>query len=88
MPLNGVEHVLRYGRRHRALRRALAGTVAAGLATCARCGQPIQPGELWDLSHLDGGGAADYEGPAHARCNRATGRHRVERERRRTSRDW
>jgi hypothetical protein len=88
MALNRVEHELRYGRRHRQLRRELAGVVAAGRAKCARCARPILPTEQWDLSHVDGGGPADYEGVAHARCNRATATHRVEREQRRTSRDW
>ena len=41
----------RYGRRHLALRKELAPVVAAGLAKCARCGEPIE-GE-WDLGHDD-----------------------------------
>jgi hypothetical protein len=34
-----------YDRRHKNLRRQLRPLVAAGLATCAKCGQQILPGE-------------------------------------------
>ena len=32
---------------------AFARLVAAGLATCARCGRPIAANEPWDLGHDD-----------------------------------
>ena len=38
----------RYAQAHRAKRKALAPAVAVGLYKCARCGEPIQPGEPWD----------------------------------------
>ena len=31
----------------------LAPFVAGGLATCARCGETIEPGTAWDLGHDD-----------------------------------
>jgi hypothetical protein len=80
---------------HRRRRKELEPVVARGLTPCARCGELIRPGEPWDLDHLDGG--VGYRGPSHARCNRATSRHRVEREQKRaagvsqkrlTSREW
>jgi hypothetical protein len=52
---------------HRKLRKCLAPLVAAGLATCARCGEPIEPGSKWDLGHTDDG--LGYFGPEHAYCN-------------------
>jgi hypothetical protein len=63
----------------------VAPMVEAGLTTCARCGEPIEPGEAWDLGHVDGD-PTQYAGPEHARCNRATaGRVAPVR---RWSRDW
>jgi hypothetical protein len=53
------------------LRERLAPQVAAGYVDCARCGDPIEPGEPWDLDHVDGQPDA-YLGPSHASCNRAT----------------
>ena len=82
----------RYAQAHRAKRKALAPAVAVGLYNCARCGERIEPGEPWDLGHADGDGLR-YAGPEHRRCNRATARHRKERElqlerERPRSRDW
>jgi hypothetical protein len=64
--------VARYGRPHRRIRAKYARLVAAGEATCWRCGKPIDPREPWDLGHLDGGGQRQYAGPEHRRCNRST----------------
>jgi hypothetical protein len=80
-----ASHSARYGVRHRELRAQLAARVESGLATCARCGLPIRPGEAWDLGHRDGGGPREYSGAEHARCNRAT---RPLIGERRVSRDW
>jgi hypothetical protein len=46
MPVPPGKHHLWYGEAHRRLRRQLAGEVAAGLATCARCGEPVNPNPL------------------------------------------
>jgi hypothetical protein len=72
-----------YGAEHQRIRRSLAGIVAMGEMTCARCGRRIRAGEPWDLGHVDGD-RSRYAGPEHRRCNRATALH-VER---RTSRAW
>ena len=53
--------------------------VAAGLYNCARCGERIEPGQPWDLGHVDGDGFR-YSGPERRSCHRATARHRKERE--------
>lgn len=55
--------------RHRTLRARFRLVVAAGLAYCARCGDPISPDEPWDLGH-DDFDRSRYSGPEHARCNR------------------
>jgi hypothetical protein len=77
-----------YGSRHQRLRRAFVPFVAAGLATCARCGGPIRPSQSWDLGH-DNLDRAKYNGPEHryaADCpaggNRATNWGRLQ------SREW
>ena len=70
-----------YGRKHRQIRRALEPSVVAGLAACSRCGEPIEPGEPWDLGHSDFD-RRFYSGPEHARCNRGAPH------RNRTSREW
>jgi hypothetical protein len=65
-----------YGRRHRHLRKAFARQVQTGLVKCARCGEPIAPGEPWDLGH-DDSDRRRYSGAEHRYCNRsAAGRER------------
>ena len=71
-----------YNAAHRRLRQALAPLVIAGLATCARCGQEIRPGESWDLGHSDD--RTFYNGPEHQYCNRA----RIASQPRKRSRRW
>ena len=62
---------------HRRLRAQWARRVQAGVVKCARCGELIAPDEPFDLGHVDG--TLSYAGAEHARCNRATSSHRVER---------
>lgn len=73
-----------YGPEHQKLRRQLEPLVRAGAAVCWRCGEPIAPGEEWDLGH-DDEDRSIYRGPEHLRCNRATTSRRLAR---RTSRRW
>jgi hypothetical protein len=61
--------------------------VEAGMVRCARCGELIKPGEPFDLGHVDGSGKTLYSGIEHRKCNRATAKHKKERERR-WSRPW
>src|SRR5687768_4441049 len=75
--LTGWQHNVRYGRRHRRLRRSWAGRIALGGVLCARCGLEILPASLWDLGHVDGGGPVAYAGPEHRACNRATAAHKA-----------
>jgi len=72
----------RYGPAHSRLRKFMKPSVAAGLATCAYCHEPILPGEPWDLGHSDHN-PGEYNGPEHQRCNRATAKRRL-----RHSREW
>jgi hypothetical protein len=60
-----------YGRAHQLERERWRSTVAAGRATCCRCGEPITPGAAWDLDHTDD--RTSYSGPAHRSCNRSAG---------------
>lgn len=57
-----------YGTAHRRARQRIAHHVNTGNATCARCGQPIRPGQPWDLDHTDD--RTSYLGPSHRHCNR------------------
>jgi hypothetical protein len=73
-----------YGDRHRKIRDSYRALVASGEAVCWRCGEPIAPGALWDLGHVDHD-PLRYAGPEHAKCNR--GAHSALGVRR-TSRAW
>jgi hypothetical protein len=63
-----------YGYMHQSQRRRWGPKVAAGGVSCARCGNPILPGEPWDLGHVDCD-PTRYAGPEHAGCNRAVVTH-------------
>ena len=82
-----------YGHMHQQRRKRWARKVATGLVSCARCGFLIEPDQEWDLGHVDGD-RSRYSGPEHRfsrDCpeggNRATARHRLARDERRTSVD-
>ena len=64
----------RYGAAHQRLRKQLEPAVATGGVSCVRCGQPIEPGESWDLEHSDKNPRM-HSGVGHSRCNRATSAH-------------
>ena len=59
-----------YDREHDRLRRRYERRGVVGM-TCPRCGQPILPGQPWDLGHTDD--RTGWTGPEHARCNRSAG---------------
>jgi hypothetical protein len=59
-------HYRRYGPADRQLRARWAPRVAAGVVECARCGDLIEPGEPFDLGHVDG--TLAYSRPEHGRC--------------------
>lgn len=59
-----------YDRDYDSERNKIASTVAAGRATCWRCGQPITTGTPWDLGH-DDHDRTTIHGPEHATCNRS-----------------
>ena len=63
-----------YGHRHQQLRAQWAPKVEAGLVNCGRptCGQPILPGQAWQLGH-DDHDRSRYNGPEHRYCNESAG---------------
>lgn len=71
MPSRGSTTARGYGGAHQGLRKRWAQRIAAGGITCWRCGQPINPGDNFDLGHSDDD-RSKYMGPEHPRCNRAT----------------
>lgn len=60
-----------YGSAHQRTRERYRPLVESGQALCARCGEPIAPGALWELDHSDD--RAEYIGPSHRTCNRRAG---------------
>jgi hypothetical protein len=83
-----------YDRMYEIERERAKPEVEAGRVACARCGLPIRPGQKWDLGHDDLDRSV-IRGPEHrfsADCpaggNRATSRHRKEREVQLVSRAW
>lgn len=70
-----------YGWTHQRLRKQWEPRVMAGDCACAKCGQPIHPGQAWDLGHT--ADRQGYTGPEHQRCNRSEGASRGNRMRRR-----
>lgn len=65
-----------WGNAHQRRRAAIAPLVRTGKATCARCGEPIDPDDDWHLDHDDSNRRL-YLGPSHARCNLAAGAHKT-----------
>ncbi len=77
LPDSEVPMKRRYDRAHRRVRKKYAPSVRRANAVCARCGEPILPGEPWDLDHDDEDPLQRrYLGPSHRRCNRAVVTHR------------
>ena len=69
----------KYSWTHKRLRAAWRPIVAMGTTPCARCGERIAAGAPWDLGHSDSD-RTQYNGPEHRECNRATSKHRVQRQ--------
>lgn len=83
----GLSATDRYPASHAKRRWLLAPKVATGQVPCARCGLLIGEGQAWDLGH-DDEDRSRYAGPEHRYArdcpkggNRATARHRAERQR-------
>ena len=64
-----------YGTVHKKERKRWAPRVRAGVVSCWRCGDPIDPDARWDMGHVDEDGRArgfPPRHPEHRGCNRAT----------------
>lgn len=65
-----------YTNTYRHLRAQYAQRIAAGhIYMCTICGQPIRPGQPWDLGHTPD--RAHIVGPQHRACNRRDGQSRT-----------
>lgn len=60
-----------YGSAHRRERKRWQSRVDRGEVLCARCDEPIEFGDQWDLDHTDD--RTGYLGPSHSGCNRSAG---------------
>ena len=60
-----------YGADHQRVRADWQLVVDAGAAECSRCGDPITPGDAWDLGHNED--RTGYNGPECVKCNRSAG---------------
>ena len=60
-----------YGHTHQVERARWATILAQRAVPCARCGEPIRPGEPFDLGHTND--RKSWHGPEHPTCNRADG---------------
>lgn len=60
-----------YGADHQRERAKWKPRVQRGDVDCARCGEPIEPDDHWDLGHTDD--RTGWTGPEHASCNRRDG---------------
>ena len=75
-----------YGHRHRQIRKQWATVVNAGGVNCWRCGTLLQPGQPWDLGHVDG--TDQYAGPECRPCNRGTAATRGNKMRGKVRKSW
>lgn len=72
-----------YGWPHQQKRAQYAARLRSGeVFVCAKCGNAVRDGMLWDLGHTNDRSA--YTGPEHRRCNRSDGATRSNRKRAKT----
>jgi hypothetical protein len=72
-----------YGTPHQRLRLYWVKQIAAGGVVCASCGEPILPGQPFDLGHTED--RTGYVGPECRKCNRAKGARKTNAKRRQAS---
>lgn len=72
MPSAGNTTARGYGHIHQQKRAEWQKVIDAGAADCARCSDPIKPGDDWDLGH-DDHDRSKYTGPECVKCNRSAG---------------
>ena len=72
MPSQGNTTQRGYGRQHQLKRAEYQKVVDAGAGECWRCGQPVNPGDPWQLGH-DDHDRTQYRGIECIPCNESTG---------------